>query len=180
LFVPAERDVAMPRFFPATLPESLATRPALRGEKRVWEALRAAPLPAATAVFYNRAPEGCTRRTDFLIVDPGRGLLAIEVKGGRIQYRDGFPQWIPNQRFPKKIEPWVQARRALQQTYAVLHLNPIAIPCAVVLAMPNMRREQFPFEVPAHTITAEDLAPTVLARKLDTLLPRLDRCRHSR
>jgi hypothetical protein len=163
------------KFIPATFPEPLATRPALRGERRVWEALRRAPLPADVTIFYNRAPEGCRRRTDFLIVDPARGLLAIEVKGGLVQYRDGFRQWLPNQRWPKKIEPWMQAARALQQTLAALHLNQIVIPCAPVLAVPHRRRDQFPFELPPRMLTAEDLGPAALARKLDTILPRLDR-----
>jgi hypothetical protein len=164
----------MAKFFPATLPDQLATRPALRGERRVWEALRAAPLPAETSVFYNRAPEGCTRRADFLVVDPARGVIAIEVKGGRIQYRDGFRQWLPGQRWPKRIEPWMQARRALQQTYAALGLNTVAIPCVPLLAVPATSRDAFPFPVPPHMLTVEDLAPAILARKLERLLPRLD------
>jgi hypothetical protein len=170
------------KFIPATFPEPLATRPALRGERRVWEALRRAPLPADVTTFYNRAPEGCRRRTDFLIVDPARGLLAIEVKGGLVQYRDrdGFRQWLPNQRWPKKIEPWMQAGRALQQTLAALHLNQIVIPCAPVLAVPHRRRDQFPFELPPRMLTAEDLRPAALVRKLDTLLPRLDRATEDR
>ncbi len=116
----------------------LATRRALRGEKRVWEALHAAPLPAATRVFYNRAPKGCRRRADMLIIHPERGIIAIEVKS------------------------------------TALGLNPIAIPQAAMLALPAMRRDAFPFAPGPHMLTAEDLAPAELARKLDALLPRLD------
>ena len=112
------------------MPVNLATRPALRGEKRIWEALREAPLPPATWVFYNAAPMGCRRRIDFLILDPGRGIIAIEVKGGHVHYRTGFRQRIAGQPWSKRIEPWAQAARALAQALAPLDLNPIAIPQA--------------------------------------------------
>jgi hypothetical protein len=163
----------MPRFFPSCMPDQLTARPELRGERRVWEALRQAPLPAATSVFYNRAPEGCRRRHDFLIVDPARGIIAIEVKGGRVHYRAGFHQHFPGERWSKRIEPWMQARRALQQTYAALGLNTVAIPCVPLVALPATARDALPFP-PPHMLMLEDLAPVPLARKLDILLPRLD------
>ncbi len=164
----------MPRFFPPAFPPELATRPAYAGEKRVWEALRRARLGDEICVFYNRAPEGCRRRADVLIVDPGRGIIAIEVKGGPIQYRDGFRQWLPDENFPKLIQPWMQAGRAMQQAFAALKLNAITVPFVPVFAAPHMRRHQFPFELPPRMITAENLASVPLARKLDGLLPRLD------
>jgi hypothetical protein len=43
-----------------------------------------------------------------------------------------------------------------------------------MLAMPGMRRDAFPFPTGPHMLTAEDLAPGALVRKLDALLPRLD------
>ncbi len=166
---------AAARFFPATIPVQLATRRALRGEKRVWEALRAAPLSAAARVFYNRAPKGCRRRADMLIIHPERGIIAIEVKSGRVCCRSGLRQQLSGgQRWQKRIEPLGQAQRALAQALAALGLNPIAVPQAAMLALPAMRRDAFPFAPGPHMLTAEDLAPAALARKLDALLPRLD------
>ena len=164
----------MPRFFPSAMPVNLATRPALRGEKRIWEALREAPLPPATWVFYNAAPMGCRRRIDFLILDPGRGIIAIEVKGGHVHYRTGFRQRIAGQPWSKRIEPWAQAARALAQALAALDLNPIAVPQAFMLALPATSRADLPFPAGPHMLMAEDLAPARLASKLNTLLPRLD------
>jgi hypothetical protein len=165
----------MARFFPSALPDQLTARPELRGEKRVWEALRQAQLPAATSVFYNRAAEGCRRRHDFLIVDPARGVIAIEVKGGRVHYRAGFHQHLPGQRWSKRIEPWMQARRALQQTYAALGLNTVAIPCVPLVllsqtvfdavglvALPATPRDALPFPPPpayAHARRSRSWAP---------------------
>lgn len=50
------------RFFPAALPAVLG-RPAFWAERQVWQALRQAPLPAGTLVFYNRAPRSCSPGT---------------------------------------------------------------------------------------------------------------------
>jgi hypothetical protein len=175
LVEPKVANVCTATFFPATIPVQLATRPALRGERRVWEALRAAKLSARTRLFYNRSPKGCRRRADMLIIDPERGIIAIEVKSGRVSYRKGLRQQLAGgQRWHKRIEPWGQAQRALAEAFAALGLNPIAIPQAFMLALPAMRRDALPFASAPHMLTAEDLAPAALARKLDALLPRLD------
>lgn len=124
-------------FFPSSMPTDLATRRALRGEKRVWEALRRTPLPPGTRVFYNRAPRGCRRRADFLILHPQRGLIAIEVKGGRVRYHDGFRQRVTApSRDSKRIQPWRQAQRAVGQMIAALEINPLLIPPASVSCWP--------------------------------------------
>ena len=68
-------------------------------ERLVFERVSAA-LPESTKVFPNvrwvdqPRPGGPARdgETDILIVDPDRGLLAIEVKGGPVG-RDGFGRW---------------------------------------------------------------------------------------
>ncbi len=164
----------MAQFFPSMIPVQLATRPALVGEKRVWEALRAAPLSAETRVFYNRAPKGCRRRADMIIINPERGIIAIEVKGGLVHYRRGFRQQLAGaQRWRKRIDPWGQAKLALAQLFAVLGLDPATIPHAVAFAVPTMLRGGYQFDPGAHILTAEDLAPIALASKLDQLLPRL-------
>ena len=114
------------QFFPAAMPGDLATRPALRGERRVWEALRRAPLPAGTRIFYNRAPKGCRRRADLLILLAGRGIIAIEVKGGLVHYRRDLRQRLAGPgRGAKRIEPWQQAGRALAHALAALSSIPL-------------------------------------------------------
>ena len=162
------------QFFPTGMPVDLATKPALRGERRVWQALRRAPFPAGTRIFYNRAPKGCRRRADMLILIPGRGIIAIEVKGGRTYYRGGFRQQIPGQAWGKRIEPWQQAGRALTHALAALGLNPLAIPVAAMFALPAVKRATLPFPPAPHMLTAEDLPPLRLATKFTTLLPPLD------
>jgi hypothetical protein len=74
----------------------------------------------------------------------------------------------------KRVEPWVQSHRALAETIAALHLNPLRIPQAVMLAMPHTRADRLPFPAPPHMLTAEELVPARLARKIEALLPRLD------
>jgi len=62
-----------------------------RGEELVWEALRGG-LPAGWYAWHSlRIRRGPGRETegDFVIAAPDRGLLVLEVKGGRIEMRDG-------------------------------------------------------------------------------------------
>jgi hypothetical protein len=133
------------QFFPAAMPADLAKKPALRGEKRVWLALRRAPFPVGTRIFYNRAPKGYRCRADLLILLPGRGIIAIEVKGGLVQYRRRLrPRLAGPGRGAKCVEPWQQAGRALIQVLAALAINPLAIPQAAMLALPAMRAPSVP------------------------------------
>jgi hypothetical protein len=166
----------MARFFPAIIPVQLAAQPALIGEKRVWEALRAAPLSPDTLVFYNRAAKGCRRRSDMLIVNPQRGLIAIEVKNGLVHfYKKSFRQRrASGQGWPRRIDPWGQAKRAVAHTLAALGLHPRSIPQAVMLAVPTMTRAAYTFLPGPHILTAKELAPVPLSLKLDAVLPRLD------
>lgn len=173
LLEPTDRPTA--QFFPDAMPADLATKPALRGEKRVWLAFRRAPFPAGTRIFYNRAPKGCWRRADMLILIPQRGIIAIEVKGGRVAYCGGLRQQLSGSaRGAKRIRPWGQAQRAVAQALAALGLNPIAIPQAFMLAMPDTSASELPFPPAPHMLTAEDLAPALLADKITGLLPPLD------
>ncbi len=170
---PAPRSSAT--FFPATMPADLATRRALKAEKLVWQALRRASLPRGTRVFYNRAPKGCRRRADFLILHPERGLIALEVKGGRVHYYDGFRQQLARgQGWRKRVEPWRQAQRAVGQIITALKINPLLIPQAAMVALPGTYAAALPFPPTPHLLTKEDLTPADLARKLEALLPRLD------
>ncbi len=148
--------------------------PAFRAERQVWLALRRAPLPSGTLVFCNWAPKGCRRRPDFLILHPGRGIIAVEVKGGRLTYRGGFRQPLAGTAYAKRIEPWLQSRRALAQILAALDLNPLAVPHASIVAMPGTFAATLPFPSAPHLLTSEELEPRHLADKLEALLPPLD------
>jgi len=74
--------------FPAEFPHDLSIKPKLRGEKLVYDALRAG-LDDTWCVFYDRPVQGTMRRVDFVAIDPARGALAIEVKGGLVHAKDG-------------------------------------------------------------------------------------------
>ncbi|RMG14716.1 MAG: hypothetical protein D6729_13365 [Deltaproteobacteria bacterium] len=67
-------------------------------ERRVYEAL-AAHLPAGWHAYHSlriRTDRGFLGEGDFVIADPRRGFLVLEVKGGRIEQRDGH--WLQNGR----------------------------------------------------------------------------------
>jgi hypothetical protein len=173
LLAPRATPTSRARFFPAE-PPAILNRPAYRAERQVWQALRRAALPAGTLVFYNRATTGCRRRADFLILLADRGVIAVEVKGGRLIYRGGFRQPLAGRPWTKRIEPWLQSHRALTQIFAALGINPLSVPQARMAAMPGTRAGELPFPSGPHLLTAEELEPRQLARKLEALLPRLD------
>lgn len=67
-------------------------------EKRLWEALTK-NLPDGWFAWHSlrlRVGPGWEGEGDFVIVNPERGLLVLEVKGGDIQLQDG--QWLQNGR----------------------------------------------------------------------------------
>ncbi|MFW5920868.1 MAG: NERD domain-containing protein, partial [Polyangiales bacterium] len=66
------------------------------GEVRVWEAL-GEHLPDGWAAWHSmriRDARGIDGEGDFVIAAPGRGMLVLEVKGGRVEVRDG--RWLQN------------------------------------------------------------------------------------
>jgi len=89
----------MATMFPRPLPEDARRDPRRAGERSMYDAF-ARLLPADVRVFYRLAWLAKRRKLgardgemDFLVADPDRGLLVIEVKGGRIA-RDGVSgQW---------------------------------------------------------------------------------------
>jgi hypothetical protein len=159
----------MVQFHPPDMPPQFS-RAVLAGEKCVWQALLAAPLGDGVHVFYNRRPKGSRRAPDILVLNPQRGVINIEVKGGQVHFSHGsFRQKIPTHR--KKIDPWMQAKLALRDLFKALGVNADSIPHAVVLAAPLMHRTAYTFGASPHIITADDLAPEVLTAKILALLP---------
>jgi len=67
-------------------------------EREVWGALRAG-LPPQWCGWHSlrvRDPRGYEGEGDFVLAHPQRGFLVLEVKGGRIEQRDGL--WLQNGR----------------------------------------------------------------------------------
>ncbi|MGD0950432.1 MAG: nuclease-related domain-containing protein, partial [Candidatus Binatia bacterium] len=93
----------MARIFPTPLPEAVLKDPRRTAERKMYVELDK-QLPQDVQVFYGvawlaRKREGDARdsEADFVLVEPNRGMLVIEVKGGRIA-RDGVTgTWTSNQ-----------------------------------------------------------------------------------
>lgn len=105
----------MPRCFPEQ-PEFGRDRHA---EREVWEAL-ARTLPPSAALLHsvNVIENGTEREIDLLVIWPGVGIAAIEVKGGHVSYNKG--QWYQsgNGQQHRIRDPLVQvqdARHMLQR-----------------------------------------------------------------
>ena len=84
-------------------------------ERRLYERFRDT-LPRDYTVFHSVAWQTRDRRrgaqdgeADFIVAHPTKGLLLIEVKGGRIEYDGVSDQWFSNGTRLKK-DPFVQAR----------------------------------------------------------------------
>lgn len=78
--------------FPSEFPEHLQSEPMYRGEFDTFKAL--CKLPDEYEVFYNRnVRQGETisateRPIDFIVTHPEKGLLGIEVKGGKVRINE--------------------------------------------------------------------------------------------
>ena len=82
-------------------------------ERKVYDALRER-LPAGWYAWHSLAVFTKSRdeaEADFVIADPGRGILVLEVKGGRVELRDGL--WLQNGEVLKR-PPLRQARRTVE------------------------------------------------------------------
>jgi len=96
---------------------------ASNAEKKLYSALQRR-LPAGWTAWHSmkvRVPRGRESEGDFVVAVPHRGLIALEVKGGRMELRDG--QWTQNGR-PLDRAPRDQAhgfRRALLEQLAHRH-----------------------------------------------------------
>ncbi len=90
--------------YPQRLSDRILNDRQLKGERDTYESLK--NLSDAFEVFYNRCvrtsqgSRAYKRRIDFIILHEKFGLLAIEVKGGKIRVGlDGdFEQYHPNKK----------------------------------------------------------------------------------
>lgn len=111
----------MAKMYPRSIPEPILKDKNRSAEIRIYELLRE-QLPESFACYYSRpwhrfTPEGAEQdgEADFVIVNPGLGMLIIEVKGGRVSCRAGDGQWVSVDRYNIAYEiknPIDQAKRS--------------------------------------------------------------------
>ena len=158
-----------PQPSPGLYPRSVLPPHAQPSERKVYEALASA-LPAGWSAWHLlkiRIKAGEFSEADFVIADPARGILVLEVKGGIVRKQDGV--WFQNER-PMKMLPLDQAHRFVRVLLAKCKEREIALPpIGVAAVFPDTEFESQP--------TQGDLEGLVLgARELlymEELLPGL-------
>jgi hypothetical protein len=115
------------QIFPEELPQHVRQEPKLSAEVRFYDQLRQ-QMGAGWVVFYDVAwlalvhPNGAPRdgQVDFIAAHPSKGILLIEIKGGRIRFDGPRRQWISSDRHgvDHDISPFAQVR---DSKYALLN-----------------------------------------------------------
>lgn len=105
--------------YPEALTQQVRQNPKLSAEIRIYELLRD-QLGFGWTVFYDVAWLGLTHpdqgprdgQIDFIVAHPKKGVLLIEVKGGRIRFDGPSQQWISTDRNGEdhEIDPFSQVR----------------------------------------------------------------------
>jgi len=123
-------------------------------ELAVYEAL-AKQMPKGWYAWHSlkiRVPGHLDAEADFIIADPARGILILEVKGGRIEECDGL--WFSNGKLLKPA-PREQAHRFLHELLQLLHSKGIQPPpCGIATCFPDTEFSSQPGQ--------SDMAGTVL------------------
>ena len=97
----------MPLIIPKLSPEQLSSLPS-NAEKKVYESFNKLKNENSIILFSMNwvriGIHGAPRdgETDFVFMDPNSGILAIEVKGGRIDYDPGTGKWFSWDRHNQK------------------------------------------------------------------------------
>lgn len=116
----------MCNIFPNKLSESARNNAISKAEIKLYDEFTR-QLGDKWTVFYNVAWLGCARgtspidgETDFIICHPDKGVLLMEVKGGRIRYDGNFRQWYSRDKFDNehKIDPFKQV---VNSKYALIN-----------------------------------------------------------
>jgi hypothetical protein len=113
------RRPARSRPHPTGLWPRSAPRSDNRGERRVWESL-SKHLPHGWTAWHSlrvRVPQGQDGELDFVVAVPGRGVLLLECKGGKLAMTDG--RWTQNGH-PLNRAPREQALEARKKLVGVL------------------------------------------------------------
>lgn len=143
-----------------------------RAEHAVYEAL-SSHMPQGWYAWHSlriRVPGHPDAEADFLIADPKQGILILEVKGGRIEQRDGM--WFSNGESLKHA-PREQANRFLRELVELLKSQNISPPpCGIATCFPDTEFSAGPSE--------GDLADCVLGsqdlRWVEEALPTIMEC----
>jgi hypothetical protein len=111
----------MAKMYPSSVPDPILKDKNRSAEIRIYDLLKA-QLPDSFSCYYSRpwhrfTPEGAEHdgEADFVIVNPGLGMLIVEVKGGRVSCRPGDGQWVSVDRYDIAYEiknPIEQAKRS--------------------------------------------------------------------
>lgn len=167
---------------PRRFPEERASSPRFEAERRVWDALRTQLGDDVhifhSVAFLDQTLGGTTRdaEADFIIADPGNGVLCLEVKGGAVTYDPESGQFTSTDRTGTQHairSPKEQAKRAkyhllqsIPRAMAAWGNPPWVLVCTAV-CFPDAYREgdEFPDIDPRETIYFDDLD------RLDTVIP---------
>jgi hypothetical protein len=96
--------------FTATIGNAFIMGPGIQATISIHEAMRSA-LPPGLAAWHSlkiRVMPGDFAEADFVVANPVRGILILEVKGGIVRKQDGV--WFQNER-PMSMSPLDQAHR---------------------------------------------------------------------
>jgi len=163
----------MPTMYPKPLPRSVASDPLRAAERKVYEALEAS-LGPDHAVFYSvawlsRNPRSGAHdgEVDFVVAHAERGVLLLEVKGGRICRDQGTGRWTSIDRagFPHTIhDPFQQARASKHALIEKLKDHPLFgrawVPAGHGVVLPDCASPHGPLApdaLPEITVFAEDM-----------------------
>jgi len=157
---------------PAEFPHDLSIKPKLLGEKLVYDALRAG-LDDTWCVFYDRPVHGTMRRVDFIAIDPARGAMAIEVKGGLVHAKDGaFRQVIAASGLRKRINPFGQVKMGFTRVCDAVGVDVLTVPVHFAIWFPQMAQSAFTWPASLHIWTMHEATdPGHLARQIASALP---------
>lgn len=167
------------KIFPETLSQRVRQDPKLAGEVRIYDILKN-QLGFGWTVFYDVAWLGLTHpdqgprdgQVDFIVAHPAKGVLLIEVKGGRIRFDGPSRQWISTDRHDQdhEIDPFAQVRASkyglLNKLRSLPALRGKWIHLCHAVCFPGSLKPQHavtPDALPEIIIDAEDL-PQVQSR----------------
>lgn len=119
--------------FPESIPQKLREAPRMSAEVRMYDAL-GTQLGYGWTVIYDVAWLGAKSvedgardgQVDFVVAHPKKGVLLIEVKGGRIRFDGTQRQWFSMDRegVSHEIDPVAQVRRSKFSLLAKLQMVP--------------------------------------------------------
>lgn len=161
----------MAQMLPPKFPHGLGEKPKLLGERMVYEVLRDG-LSDMWSGFYDRAVRGTLRRVDFIAINPQRGVVAIEVKGGWVHAsRGAFRQLIAASGRRKQINPFGQLKMALARVCDAAGVDVLAIPLHLAIWLPQMAQSALTWEPSPHIWTRETIEAGGVGAMIEQLLP---------